>query len=503
MTCSARSFGSRWSCSDRIASSRSSEPRGRVPAIGCVVSLSPSTWRSSSGEAPTTSEAGHDQLVGYLDGADCQHLLLTDKPARHAIVLRCGDWERTPWFDAVLHDKFSLHGVGYSVRYQGGRSRGEHGIESDDYLSAELLAGHALMIDRGAFGGGAVRKYWLAQDVIRSLAPDRIRGVDCAGGDIHRQTVTWESGAKVHVNRGRTDWPVAGRVLPPYGYLARAGEAESSVERIGGVIAEQSRGPGRFYVNGRGFNPSPTLRLRPSADRVEYLGGRRFKLVVAWQADRPAPKDLTIFRHFLHDKAKTRDRVAFQGDHRPRVGTSSWKGRVETGGRDVIRIPDEWGPGEYEITIGLYDPPGGRRHLLIGQDDGSGRFGLGTLVVEGEGGRVSGVRLVKREPKPMPAARWNVDRTPVDFGAAVTSGAFRCERKEGGLVLTPLPDQPAFDVSLRLARILPGPAPSVTAVEAVDAGGKVLRKVAFTVKEGVLALRTTEGEFAYRIRMSR
>ena len=33
-------------------------PRGRVPAIGCVVSLSPSTCSSSSGLAPTTSKVG-------------------------------------------------------------------------------------------------------------------------------------------------------------------------------------------------------------------------------------------------------------------------------------------------------------------------------------------------------------------------------------------------------------------------------------------------------------
>ena len=49
MTCSARSFGSRWSCSARSWSSRASAPRGRVPAIGWVVRRSPSTWRRSSG----------------------------------------------------------------------------------------------------------------------------------------------------------------------------------------------------------------------------------------------------------------------------------------------------------------------------------------------------------------------------------------------------------------------------------------------------------------------
>jgi len=207
------------------------------------------------GNAPQTSEAGHDQLIGYLDGADCQHLRITPVGGDFCIRIACKDWQRVPWFDAVLHDKFSLHGVGYSSRYQGGRARRDNGIESDDYISAEILEGHALMIDRPAFGRGAVRKYWLAQDFIRSIAMDTIENVEFAAGDIHRQIITWESGAKVYVNRGESDWLVAGRCLPQYGCFAANGSIESSIEKINGIIVEQSRAPSRFYVNARASGP--------------------------------------------------------------------------------------------------------------------------------------------------------------------------------------------------------------------------------------------------------
>mgnify|MGYP000557267952 CR=1 FL=1 len=92
-------------------------------------------------QAPTTSEAGSDHLIGWLDGADCQFLELSDRGRRFYNVAPCADWERVPWFDAVNHTRFSLHGVGYSGRYQGDRSRPRHGIDSDDYLSAEILTG--------------------------------------------------------------------------------------------------------------------------------------------------------------------------------------------------------------------------------------------------------------------------------------------------------------------------------------------------------------------------
>jgi hypothetical protein len=204
------------------------------------------------GDAPTISEAGSDQLVGWLEGSDAQFMSLGPEPQRFVNVVRARDWARVPWLDAVLHSRFSLHGVGYSDRYQAGRRREEHGIESDDYLSAELLTGHALMIDRAALGRGAVRKYWLAQDFIRSIAADDIRAVEFADGDPHRVTVTWNSGARVWVNRGAPDWTVDGHVLPQFGYRAVHGAIGSAVERRGGTIVEQARGPGRFYVRSRG-----------------------------------------------------------------------------------------------------------------------------------------------------------------------------------------------------------------------------------------------------------
>jgi len=213
--------------------------------------------------APMTSEAGHDQLIGYLDGSDCQHLQITPESNRFCIKINCKDWERVPWFDAVLHDKFSLHGVGYSGRYQGGRDRREHGIESDDYISAEILEGHALMIDRGAFGRGAVRKYWLAQDFVRSIALDRIEKVECVAGDIHRQIITWKSGARVIVNRGDEDWMIAGKRLPQYGYFAKNGPIESSIEKIEGVLVEQSRNLSGGYVNARDVSRDKSIDFGP------------------------------------------------------------------------------------------------------------------------------------------------------------------------------------------------------------------------------------------------
>ena len=55
MTCSARSLGSAASSAASATSSRSTVPRGRVPAIGRTVTSPSSTRTMTSGEAPASA----------------------------------------------------------------------------------------------------------------------------------------------------------------------------------------------------------------------------------------------------------------------------------------------------------------------------------------------------------------------------------------------------------------------------------------------------------------
>jgi hypothetical protein len=447
----------------------------------------------------TTSEAGDDQLVGYLDGADCQHLNLSAGGGYFQHRVPCRDWERFPWFDVVLHDRFSLHGVGYPGRYEGGRSRRHHGIESDDYLSDEMLLGHALMIDRSSLPRGAVRKYWLAQGFVRSIATDTIEEIEFADGDIHRITVTWQSGAKVHVNRGPQDWTVAGKILPQYGYYATNGRIKSTIERVDGVIVERSRSDGQLYVNARGFNPDPALDITPEATEVQYLGGRQFALPIAWQARRPAPKDLQVSLRFKSPRSRRYDKVAFQDDYLSSPGSGTWQGEVVTGGRRVIEIPAEFGAGEYEILVGLVDPATRTRYALDAEETGHHQYLLGELVADGSGSKVTNIRVVPHEIKARPEPRWNVAGKAVSLGPARTSGAFRCQWTPTTIVVTPLPNEPSFDVSLDARGLVDRTGVDVVGVRAVSPAGDPLRDVPSTVSGATVKFTTAAGEFAYEI----
>ena len=481
------------------------------------------------GHAPTISEAGGDYLIGWLDGADAQFLGLSPRPRLFQLGVTGASWARVPWLDAVHHARFSLHGVGYSSRYQGGASRALTGIESDDYLGAEILTGHALMTDLAAGVRGDVRKYWLAQDFIRRIATDDLAAVAYADGDPQRLTLTWSSGAVVHVNRSGSDWSVDGQVLPPWGYWARQGDVESAIARRDGAVVEWSRRGDVLYVNGRGPQPDSPLPIRPSLGTLRSLGGRRFVLPLQWDAAAPAPRDFTVFLHLYQPQKSRLQKIGWVAySAAPEVPTSRWHGRVTTGAESVLTVPDDCPPGEYEITVGLYDPRtrGAPRVRLLGDEDAERRIKLGTLVVEGNKSAVTGLRVVPGDETPA----WQVQRlapnlAPTDFGALVTDGAFRLARHRPapasagaaptapaagatratpaghlGWDLQPLPDSPAATVRLRLDRLPGGPAPTPpTRAQGFDEHGQPLGEQPLRIANGIASFVTEPGVFYYWI----
>ena len=102
-----------------------------------------------------------------------------------------------------------------------------------------------------SFGREVVRIYWLLHDLMRALAMRKIEGVEFGGGSLHRQHVSWDGGGEVWVNRGASEWRVAGHILPQYGFYARipvnGGVIETAIETRAGTVVEWSRSPEAFY----------------------------------------------------------------------------------------------------------------------------------------------------------------------------------------------------------------------------------------------------------------
>ncbi len=206
------------------------------------------------GDAPQISESGVDWLIGHLDGAQCNHIGVNKGTTGFSWTMECADTERIPWQDAVIHDVFVLEGAGYSYRYAGGKSIRDHGIHSDDYISAEVLTGHPAMTDT-VFNRASVRKYWLLHDFMNEIAGQKITSIEFVGDNIHRQKVVYGNGTQVWVNRGESIWTLPdGKELPNYGFWAQGPTTNAGIHLRNGCIAEEASGPQYLYADGRGKN---------------------------------------------------------------------------------------------------------------------------------------------------------------------------------------------------------------------------------------------------------
>ncbi|MGC8642635.1 MAG: DUF5696 domain-containing protein [Isosphaeraceae bacterium] len=448
--------------------------------------------------APQISESGHDQLIGWLDGAQTNHLRvgqpIPGRPGGWTVWnWKCADAERTPWYDTAHHDRFVLHGAGYPGRYEGGLDPREHGIYSDDYMATEVLTGHPAMVSH-AFGQDVVRQHWLLNDLMRALALRRIESVEYVGGDLHRQHVRWSGGGEVWVNRGSTDWTVGGgRILPQYGFLALAhteeGTVEAAVELRNGLIVESSRSPRLVYVNARG-NADGRARITPAATAFRATGGRELAVAVTWHAEDPIPPGYVPFYHFCDGDGA----IAFQGGSEP-LGVSR-QGTIRT----VVRatVPESVKPGEsFELRAGLYNPKHGPRLELTGPGDREARIQLGKVSVK-PGGLLSWTPQPR--PKPARPTRANSTGKAVDFGTVATSGGVRVAAEGRAITVTPLPDTHGRRLKVRLhLSALPGSRISPSFMEAVSEDGRTIKREPLRAAGDVLSLTFEPGVFQYRL----
>lgn len=448
-------------------------------------------------DAPQISESGHDQLIGWLDGAQTNHLRVeADAQGRDSWFtwrVRAKDSERIPWLDAAYHDRFVLHGAGYDGRYRAGLDGRLHGIYSDDYMATEALTGHPAMVSE-AFGRNVVRKYWLMHELGRALALRKIENVEFDGNNPHRQHVVWDNGAEVWVNRGAEDWTVGAHVLPQYGFYAQSpvegGALETAIERRGGTIAEWSRGPKCCYVNGR---TEPLVRVEVS--KLHLSGDRTLDMTLDWHSALPLDMDWMVFVHFVNEKGE----ILFQGDHAPGVPATQWKSAVQTSARAEIpaALPLDRC---VELRVGLWRAGVGRCGCLEGLNDGSQGIRLGQVEWKAVEGRLTGIKWL-----PYPALeesyadRINTNGGAVDFGGIQTTGACRIQPDGDSLVIMPLPESKTFAVTLEWEK-LPWNLPKPSKVEVREEAGEV-KETRAVVSEGEhFKVMVEPGVFAYGLR---
>ncbi|MDR2114919.1 MAG: hypothetical protein LBP87_00905, partial [Planctomycetaceae bacterium] len=349
-------------------------------------------------------------------------------------------------------------------------------------------------------------------------ADKHITKVEFADNNIHRLIITWNDGTTVFVNRDANDWEITNIlnkipvktafdvILPQFGFFAAnyvTDSRECGIVKVNNRVVEISEKKTNdkhvVYINARQKIASNILPVTPTLNSFKYLGGNKFSADFAWNVKGTLDKDLCIFVHCTQKKRSGQQlNEAVLGGGFPKTPVSQWKDKIVSDSY-TMNIPNNFPAGQYYLVVGLYDFKGdGRRATLLGFDTGANRYAVGWLKVERKNSDNS-VSNISLEP-----FKWADEKLserflpitePVPFGIAETKGAFRIEinNKEKTATVTPLPDEPATKLLLKLPEV-------AQSVKAFDADGKELRNVSFRNENKIIEFTTQEKEFAYQIK---
>jgi len=445
--------------------------------------------RTLGDNAPQISEAGHDGLIGHLDG--CQ----SDHSSARAWGWKCGDAERTPWHDMASHGSFVLLAGGLGPRYAGGEPYSDWG--SDDYLSNTIMGGRNPMCT-GPCTRDTVAAYWLQHDLCRELARQSLEAHEFVGDNIHRQHTAFGGGGEAWVNRGEEPWEVQGVVLPRYGYFAKSSNVVSSITLRDGLSVGYAHSPEATFVDARPLSEDLTGRA-PVKTRVisaKHLGDGLVECEIEWDVLKPLPEGTEIFVHVCHDNVETQgEKIAIHAsmdlpaEELQQVGVHRCQTR--------FTIPGNLWDGDYRLRYGLWRPKagGGRLVPIAVLDESRVRGGIFTVAKEGDQ-----VKSIEYQPETAPpgAPKLNEDSRMIDFGPIVTNGAFRLLHSGGEWKLLPLQGSLPFRAEIRLGR-LGAAGKRVAAVQGLSQDGVKLSDEPFTQDGDTLKLDLNAAAFSYRV----
>jgi hypothetical protein len=438
--------------------------------------------RRPAGGGPVLGEGNnHWYWSGLLDGAEAQ--LGSGWPTNQgrSVPLMVD-------FDLLaIHSLQANHGMGYYQRWWPESETSAWAPVPpmsvlDQYRLQTLAFGHQPFLSgEWARVPLAWQEQHLAAPVAARFATARVRAIAyevdgrwvdtttaARTGRFDRVRVVYDNGLTFTGNQADAALEVDGQRLPRYGWIARGAGIEAGTTEREGVVTDFCDTGDAVFANARparDWNLDGVTRVRPRVAEFVAEGPRTIRFTYQWEVGERLDADYTAFVHFGQvGEGETRDGILFQQDHATAPRSTEWTvGQVVTDGPHRLTIPEGLADGDYTWRIGLFRP-GGRRLVLEGPTDATGRVSLGVIRV------VDGGRTVQYVPEAEQASarravyaeHLNPENRVIDFGPIATDGSVSLRREGMEWVLRTWPREVAFQVHLDARRF---PAPEWIACE--------------------------------------
>jgi hypothetical protein len=384
-------------------------------------------------------------------------------------------------FDLLkIHPLQVNHGMGYYERWMGPNQSMWSTSVADEYRMQEVAFGHAPYMSDALWEN--TDRVLLEYNLISPLAARygvqpvtsiayRVNGVwvDSSAAalqqNLTRALVTYGNGDTITANAQPLTLVANGLQLPQYGWSAVGQNLLAYTAIQSGVIVDYSQVGNVFFANARNQMDlfASGSFAQPTVKSFAETGARSGQFQAVWNAlDTAAAPNYLAFVHFVDNN----NNVAFQADHSLPVPTSQWRPGQVVPDMFQFSVPSGVPNGNYSVRIGLYS--GNVRSLLLGTNDGTERYILGTLTVQNSNVSFSILPMSPQAPDP----RLNSGGTLINFGPIQTDGMVSVTHQNGLWILRVYPQYRNVIVRFSNASF---PAPATVTCQA---GGAVTRPTA-------------------------
>ncbi len=436
------------------------------PGAGKFSTLSSSStalWsfeRANYGGPVLGEGANHWYWSGLLDGAEAQLGAGTIPANINANAPLFVD------FDLLkMHPLQVNHGMGYYERWSAaGQDITTRTDLADAYRMQEVIYGHAPFIGNNNWTN--TQRVLLEQNLVSPVAQRygtatatniqyQVNGAwtdsDSAtkAGNWTRVKVGYSNGDQFVANSTAQPLQWNGLTVPQYGWAASGPNMLAYTAMNGTTIADYAHAGNTYFANARSAADLQEAGkvAQPTAVAFQQTSTGSAQIQVQWRAlDAAIGENLTNFVHIVGTTGTSAGQVVFGADHLLPIATNTWTPGQLVQDKFQINTPYGVPDGTYTLRMGLYSPASGARYPLLGNDDGTLRYTIGTLVISNSGANLS-FQAAAQAPAPADP-RLNADGHLVNFGALRTDGMVSLAETAGQWTLRSYPR--SRDVTVQL-----------------------------------------------------
>ena len=349
-----------------------------------------------------------------------------------------------------IHPLQVNHGMGMYDRWMPDNETITTVTQLDAYRMQEVIFGHAPYLSDSLWDivPFAIREQNLVSPVAQSYAGQTLvstvyeakgswmnAGAALRAGGYTRVQVTYANGLVAVANQDPGVMTWNGLSLPQSGWAAKGSNLLAYTAYRSGSIADYAQTANSLFANARNENDYLSFESHglasPQVKQISFNTNHSIAIQLLWNVYQPIGN--TTYKDFVQLVSPSGSTIEASTGGAPQVASPDWQiGQQVPGAAETLYLPADLPNGNYTVRVGLVSASTSQRAVLWGNNDGTLRYTVGTVTVNGTKLTFSSASVSDTTTDP----RMNDYNNTINFSTIQTDGMVSLQRNASTSVWT-------------------------------------------------------------------